>query len=197
MALLILPWTFRNYRAFGEVVPLNTNAGFALFWGNHPIHGTKFIPLLGNDVYADLIPAELLPLSEAQIDQELLRLGLQFIVDDPGRFITLSLSRAVEYFKFWPTADSSLISNISRVASFGLALPLMLAGLLLSTPLMVNPQFEQQRAQLVLLYLFILIYTGIHLASWTLIRYRLPVDAVLLMFAALTVTTIARRVRRQ
>jgi hypothetical protein len=29
-----------------------------------------------------------------------------------------------------------------------------------------------------------LIYTAIHLLSWALIRYRLPVDAVLLPFAA-------------
>jgi len=35
-----------------------------------------------------------------------------------------------------------------------------------------------------LLYLFIGVYTAIHLLSWALIRYRLPVDAVLIVFAA-------------
>ena len=43
VALMIAPWTARNYRAFGTFTPLNTNAGFALYWGNHPIHGTSFM----------------------------------------------------------------------------------------------------------------------------------------------------------
>jgi len=38
-----------------------------------------------------------------------------------------------------------------------------------------------------LLVLFVTVYTGIHLLSWALIRYRLPVDAVLLVFAGLAV----------
>ena len=32
--LLISPWTIRNYYAFGTFVPLNTNAGFAFYWGD-------------------------------------------------------------------------------------------------------------------------------------------------------------------
>ena len=35
-----------------------------------------------------------------------------------------------------------------------------------------------------LLILFALVYTALHLLTWALIRYRLPVDAVLVPFAA-------------
>jgi hypothetical protein len=38
-----------------------------------------------------------------------------------------------------------------------------------------------------LLILFALVYTAIHLLTWALIRYRLPVDAVLITFAALAI----------
>jgi hypothetical protein len=38
-------------------------------------------------------------------------------------------------------------------------------------------------SEALILYLFIVVYTAVHLLSWTLIRYRLPVDAVLLIFA--------------
>ncbi|MGZ9226839.1 MAG: ArnT family glycosyltransferase, partial [Anaerolineales bacterium] len=62
LALLVAPWTFRNYQAFRTFVLLNTNAGFAFYWGNHPIHGTHFIPILPAEQYRDLIPTELLPL---------------------------------------------------------------------------------------------------------------------------------------
>jgi hypothetical protein len=41
--------------------------------------------------------------------------------------------------------------------------------------------------------LFVALYTLVHLLSWALIRYRLPVDAVLLVFAALAVERVAGR----
>jgi hypothetical protein len=45
----------------------------------------------------------------------------------------------------------------------------------------------------VLLYLFVLLYTAIHLLSWALVRYRLPVDSVLLVFAGAALVTLAQR----
>ena len=47
-----------------------------------------------------------------------------------------------------------------------------------------------------LLIMFVLIYSVIHLLTWALIRYRLPVDAVLIPFAALAVSHLARRSMR-
>lgn len=195
VAALIAPWTLRNYRAFGTFVPLNTNAGFAFYWGNHPIHGTHFMPLLPLDgpSYQDLIPAQLLPLNEGQLDRALLQAGIGFVVDDPLRYLQLSWSRIPEYVKFWPSPDSGLISNVSRVASFGLLLPFMLYGLWLAARRLRAPDHPAQRAQIVLLYLFMVVYTLLHLLTWTLIRYRLPVDAILLIFAALALVGLAKR----
>lgn len=187
IVLLIAPWTIRNYRAFGILVPLNTNAGFAFFWGNHPIYGTQFVPLLPADgpSYQDLIPVELRPLNEGQLDQALLKEGLRFVAQDPVRYLLLSLSRTREYFKFWPSSGSGFISNVSRVGSFGLLLPFMLYGLWCAIPLLRRPSHPAQRAQIMLLLLFMVVYTLLHLLTWALVRYRLPVDAVLLSFAAL------------
>ncbi len=183
LALIITPWTIRNYRAFGTFVLLNTNAGFAFYWGNHPIYGTKFIPLLSQS-YQDLIPPNLLVLNEGKLDQALLREGIKIVLNDPVRYVLLSFSRTEEYFKFLPSRDSSLISNISRVGSFGIFLPFMITGIWISLSFFRNPVFSKKRAYLLILYLFIIIYTAIHLMSWTLIRYRLPVDAFLIIFAA-------------
>jgi hypothetical protein len=44
-----------------------------------------------------------------------------------------------------------------------------------------------------LIYLFVGVYTLIHLASWPGARYRLPIDAVLIPFAALALVHIADR----
>jgi hypothetical protein len=39
------------------------------------------------------------------------------------------------------------------------------------------------------------LYTAIHLLSWALIRYRLPVDAVMVIFAGSAVVDIGERLR--
>ncbi len=194
LILSILPFTIYNYTRFNSFVLLNTNAGYAFFWANHPIHGTHFIPAseMGN-AYGKLIPTDLLGLDEAALDRALLERGLQFIVDDPGRYVRLSLSRIPAYFKFWPDAASGTISNISRVGSFGLFLPFILVGLF--RPL-VNWSarkltFSRPSSTVTLLYLFILVYTGIHVLSWSLVRYRLPVDAVFIIFAAFALADLA------
>jgi 4-amino-4-deoxy-L-arabinose transferase-like glycosyltransferase len=245
---LVLPFTIYNYARFQRFVLLNTNAGYAFFWANHPIYGTHFQPILPPEMgtYQSLIPPDLHHLDEAALDQALLKRGVQFVLDDPVRYLRLSLSRIPAYFMFWPSPDSSLTSNISRVSSFGLFLPFMIYGLLLalfnghhnrdrhgrlsvasaSSPLIAGPQFANplstdpsdrrepvlSAAQdlpteaspptfhpsnasnpIFLLILFASLYTLIHLLSWALIRYRLPVDAVLLIFAALALVDIGQR----
>lgn len=193
---MILPFTTYNYQRFGEFVLLNTNAGYALFWGNHPIHGTQFIPILPMGTYQELIPKELLILNEAALDKALLSRGIKFVLDDPVRYLLLSISRIPAYFVFWPSAESSTISNLSRVSSFGILLPFMLYGLVRSFSFRRNKTIGDFLASpLFLLYLFVFIYAGIHLLSWALIRYRLPVDAVLLVFAGLAVVDLVNRIK--
>ena len=191
--VMVIPFTVFNYLRFDRFVLLNTNAGYALFWSNHPVYGTKFVPILTEDMgsYHALIPEELLALDEAAMDQELLKLGIGFIVDEPGRYLALTISRIPPYFIFWPSSASSLISNISRVSSFGILLPFMLYGLYRSFRERVKPLVKQP---LFLLYMFMVVYTGIHVLTWTLVRYRLPVDAVLVIFAGLAIVDIAGRV---
>ncbi len=195
--LMMSPFTLRNYLAFDRFVPLNTNAGYAFFWGNHPIYGTKFIPILPPEMgsYYALIPSELLAqgLNEAELDSALLKRGLGFVFDDPVRYILLSLSRFKSYFIFWPSSESGLISNISRTASFGLFLPFMGYGLFLSFTCIDAEQKHLQKSPFLLFYLFIVIYTAIHVLTWTLVRYRLPIDAVLIIFAGLAAADLVKR----
>ncbi|HBY09203.1 MAG TPA: hypothetical protein DEH22_16025 [Chloroflexi bacterium] len=184
---MILPFTIYNYARFDRFVLLNTNSGYAFFWGNHPIYGTHFEPILPPEMgsYQELIPQEVRSLDEAALEQELLKRGIQFILDDPGRYILLSLSRIPPYFMFWPSPDSGTISNISRVFSFGLLWPFMLYGLI-RVPFWKEAKFKFKIVSpYFLVYLFIFIYALIHIMTWTLIRYRLPIDALLVIFSAI------------
>jgi hypothetical protein len=83
---------------------------------------------------------------------------------------------------FWPKTSSSPLSNLTRVFSYGVALPFILAGIVLWVG-----DLRKRRLHLdegLLLLMFGLVYSAIHLLSWAGIRYRLPVDAVSIIFAA-------------
>ncbi|HEY3475378.1 MAG TPA: glycosyltransferase family 39 protein [Anaerolineales bacterium] len=180
--LVISPWTLRNYLVYREFLLLNSNAGYALYASNNPNLGTDW----RNEFVVVPVPEELAGQNEAELDRALTQKGVEFILADPKRYLWLTLDKSVEYFRFWPSGDSSRISNLNRVLSFGLYLPFMVLGLGLSV---------SRWRYFVPLYLFIVIHTGIHLLSWPSPRYRLPVDAVLMIFAGLTLIELAKQLK--
>ena len=182
MILLISPWTLRNYRVYHHLLLLNSNAGYALYASANPNLGTDW----RSDEVVVPVPEALSGQNEAELDRALTRRGIQFMLADPERYLRLTLDKTLEYFKFWPSNESGRTSNLVRVLSFGLYLPFMLLGLYLS--------FSRWRSFAVL-YLFIVIHTGIYLLTWPAPRYRLPVDAVSMVFAALAVCELARQIK--
>lgn len=196
ITLFILPFTIYNYERFNQFVLLNTNAGFAFYWANHPIYGTHFEGILTQSTYLDLLPKELYGLNEAALDRELLNRGLQFVIQDPLRYFFLSLSRIPVYFMFWPSPHSSILSNISRIGSFGVFLPFMIYGLL-TTLTKKGEEKVTLYSPVFLLLLFILVYSLIHIFTWTLIRYRLPIDAVLVLFAAVGFSDLIQKIQQR
>ena len=189
VVVAIFPFTVYNYFRFNRFVLLNTNAGYVLFWANHPYYGTHFVPILSPETYHNLIPRELLHLDEAALDQALLRLGVQYILQDPVRYGLLSLSRIPIYFEFWPSRQDGLVSNLARLGGFGLFLPFMVVGLIRGWLLLIRKIKSWHQilsSSVFFISLFMFFYTGLHIFAWSLIRYRLPVDAFLLSFAGLS-----------
>jgi hypothetical protein len=178
----IAPWTYRNYRVYGQFLLLNSNTGYAMYSAQHPMHGTRFREFEGAPMPDDLPWG-----NEALLDRELMRRGIRFVLDEPARYLLLSLSRVRAYFEFWPTPDTSLLHNLGRTGSFGLLLPLLLYGLVLSFR---SPRFWAKNG---LLLLFAGVYIPLHLLTWAMVRYRLPVDAAWMPVAAWAVVDLGRR----
>jgi hypothetical protein len=44
MALVVVPWTIRNYAVFGEIIPVATNGGITLLTGNNPSANGDYTP---------------------------------------------------------------------------------------------------------------------------------------------------------
>jgi hypothetical protein len=176
--LFILPFTIRNYIVYGAFLPLNSNAGYAFYSSNYPAQGTHF-----DQDYVAPLPQGTVLGNEAHLSAQLTRLGLEFILSDPKRFLLLSLNRVGVFFNFGFRSDSSLQNNLIRTLSTGLYLPLFLLGIWFS-----RHDFHRY----ILFYLFAVIFSLIHIFSWAGIRYRLPIDAVFMPFAALSVAHIAK-----
>lgn len=180
IAGLILPWTARNFLVYHDFLLLNSNGGYWFYSSNHPSQGTNFDPS-----FVAPVPDKLKSLDEPALDRALYREAFGFITADPVRFVLLTLNRTKDYFWILPSENSSLISNLSRLFSFTLYLPFMLYGLYLSR--------RQWRACL-LLYLYVAFDSGLSLISWSAPRYRLPSDAVMMVFAALAIANPGERV---
>ena len=195
MLLFILPFTIRNYLVYDEFLLLNSNAGYAMYSAQHPMHGIDF-----QEYAAAPIPDDLwVGLSEAQMDRELMRRGIGFVLDEPGRYLLLSLSRVLDYFEFWPT-DTSLLHNLGRLGSFAIFMPFMIAGIWMAIrrrrPLRKFDDwahFFVEPAGIALT--FMLAYCVLHVLTWAMPRYRLPSDAVAIPFAALAIAALIQRVK--
>jgi hypothetical protein len=182
LVLAILPFTIHNYLLWGRFMLLESQFGHVFWNGNHPGHNGDFQPY---KVFP--IPDEVLASNnDADITNRLLRMGIENVIHDPGHFARLIVTRLREFFLFWPTADSTWLANLMRVFSFAVMLPFMVIGLVLS---------RKRWQEFAPIWLFMLIHTGVYALSWTMIRYRIPMDALLIIFAAFAVMSIGRSLR--
>jgi hypothetical protein len=83
--------------------------------------------------------------------------------------------------------------------SFGVCLPFLLAGLFIAArrPAAAPPASAPNAARfrgVILVMLLAGLYCLVHLLTWTLIRYRLPVDAMVMPFAAVAIVHVFHRV---
>lgn len=180
--MALLPFTMRNYNLWGHVMLLEAQFGHVFWNGNHPGHEGDFHPYKVFEIPEEVLESN----NDAEITNELLRRGIRNVIEAPDHFLLLTLTRLREYFTFWPTQDSTLPANVLRVISFGLIVPFTIIGLVAGL----------RRWQMLLpVYLFMLIHTGVYAVSWTMIRYRIPVDVFFIIFTAYAIVLISEHIR--
>ena len=76
LAVCILPWTYRNFQVHGQFLLLNSNAGYAMYSAQHPMHGASF-----SEFDAKPVPEGWWGQPEPELDRNLMRLGIQFVLE--------------------------------------------------------------------------------------------------------------------
>lgn len=97
--LLILPWSYRNYRIFGEWVLVSTNGGLTLLTGNNPSARGDFTE---NDSLVVSIPRTVA--TQLDVDKEAKRRALEWIKNNPVLFVRLL---PLKVYRLWaPDGES-------------------------------------------------------------------------------------------
>jgi len=182
-ALVVSPWTVRNYRVFGAFVPVSTNGGYTFYGANNA-------QAFGG--HREGFPPPLPGLSDPAAEDEYYRRGLDWISDHPADFARLALRKLARLFSplsvaSWetdyplPPAAGCLVRGL-----YGAFLATALGGALLA--------LRRWRA----IFLFYVPMLSV-LASAVLFygdtRYTLPMVPSLLIFAGFAVSSAGERLR--
>lgn len=97
--LVVSPWSYRNYKIFGEWVMVSTNGGLHLLSGNNPSARGSYTP---DDPLMSSIPRTVA--TQLDVDKEARKRAINWIRENPGPFIALIPSKI---FRQWgPDGES-------------------------------------------------------------------------------------------
>lgn len=173
---VLLPWAWRNHVVVGRWIWTATNSGFTMYDGFNPdATGAS------DQSFVAGMKSTLAPMSETERSQHLNRLAWQFIHENPGRVIALTLAKVArtwspiplsrEYGGNWKLVAVALIYTIPLFV-------LTLAGLWLA------PMSRPVKLFLILPALY---FTVAHAVSVGSLRYRVPADVPMAVLAAAVV----------
>jgi hypothetical protein len=178
MVGVVLPWTLRNYRVSGAIVPVSANLGLNLWQGNHPEADGAAYPLNQVD------PLE--GYSEVERDQIYQQWALQQIQSDPGRFLALIPRKIGKFFAPLETSNRGRIPlRLGFVVDWGWVAFLGIAAWGFLRTLSRSREW-------VLIYLLILYPVGLAAGFYGATRYGMVVYPYLFLLVADPLVWMAR-----
>jgi hypothetical protein len=188
--ITIAPWSIRNTIVMHKPILLNTMYGFNLWRGNHPgASGTSRVDK-DRTSEANLSPEykEYInlnhPNTEIGIDKFFLDEANKFIKADPGRYVKLTLKRALYYLTFDPTHPLS--SNFAYIAGYTFAVIFGIWGAIL---LIKAGKFEN------IFFYTALIFLAFYSPVIVLPRYRLVFSWLFVALSSVSLTKLLTKIR--
>jgi 4-amino-4-deoxy-L-arabinose transferase-like glycosyltransferase len=181
-ALVLTPWTVRNYRVHGAFVPATTQTGLMLYASYNPPEGVfGFNP-------KDNVTAAADRLSEPEASAALARAAVDAIQASPGKALRL---QALKVLYFWVPLDWEMLPLYGAFnPTYAFMAVWSLSYVALRRRRGSSP--PTWPAWLPILYFF-----GMALLFFGTPRYRLPVEPLLALFAAAGLVTLDQRVGRR
>ena len=172
--VLMAPWWLHNYKAYQTFVRLNLGSGVALLSGNSPSNQSGGID---NNLNATMAPFAEIADPVAR-DKAMQRAALNYIKEDPGRFLIQAAKRFQRFWSPWPQTEE-YSRPLYKLISFCSFIPVLLLALVFVV--LYGRTYFRRIAPLLL---FIVYLNSLHLVFPASLRYRLPVEPFLIVLAA-------------
>jgi 4-amino-4-deoxy-L-arabinose transferase-like glycosyltransferase len=177
--VLMSPWWFHNYKMYGQFVRLDLADGVTSILensGSYERHGLDWSVEQPWAPFGGIVD----PVSQ---NDAMRRAAISYIWNNPTRWLQTSLDRLRRFFTPWP---SGLTERTTQRVSEGaieaitaaVTVPFLGAAL-------VSLLFLRRRWRLMLpLLIPIAFLTAVHAATHALMRYRIPIDPLLIVLAS-------------
>jgi hypothetical protein len=116
LILLLLPWAIRNLIVMDSFVPLTTSSGSNLYGGNNP---------RADGGYVSTEPYILPDVDEVESDRIFRQRAINWIEDNPGKFLSLSVVKAARFFWVLSLGTAGFF-NVPPIAFIGILIVLLL-----------------------------------------------------------------------
>jgi hypothetical protein len=200
VVVTLVPWTIRNLHAFGQLVPVTDETGYAIAGTYDSVsqHLRRY-PAIWLPPFAEIarIDAAHPTINEAQTSDRLLPQGLDYIADHPGSLLRTAywnvrrLLNVSPGFERWFAGSESYPPELAALSAYAFWLLLIVVAGGLSAAAV------RRRAALAPAALWCcplaVVLVAVPLMAST--RYRSPADPFLVLFASLTLTEAAAWVR--
>jgi 4-amino-4-deoxy-L-arabinose transferase-like glycosyltransferase len=187
-AAFMSPWWIRNAILLDTFVPFTTGSAQNLYLGNNPHKLDAGIDWASNVEPNVVTRISALP-NEMERQRAFGKVAMDYIKTNPGAFIDAAAKKFARFWNVIPNArefNSGLYSIISA-ASFG---PILLLALICAVR-----RWRQWRV-IVPIYLLIAYFTLVHVITIASLRYRLPIEPILILLAAEPLGSLFERVRQ-
>ena len=172
--VLMAPWWLHNYKAYHTFVRLNLGSGVALLSGNSPSNQSGGID---KNLIATMTPFSEIADPVAR-DKAMQRAALNYIKEDPGRFLIQAAKRFERFWSPWPQTEE-YSRPLYKLISFCSFVPVVL--LALAFVILYGRTHFRRIAPLLL---FIVYLNSLHLVFPASLRYRLPIEPFLIILAS-------------
>jgi hypothetical protein len=173
-AMVVIPWTARNYAQFHQFVPISTNNGRNLFIGNSPITTPN------SGVAADVVPlctGVHEGMTEYDYDAAMRQCAVEWISQHPMAAAKLYVGKVLNNFNYRnEMATPGQATQWHEWVEFATYYPLLLLSLV---RLAWARRYPLHRAE-VLIYLLYFVNALVGAVFFTRLRFRIPFDFMLI-----------------
>jgi hypothetical protein len=184
--LCCLPWTIRNYSVFHRFIPFRTNFPFELYIGNNENYATDH-PQFPPPVTKERETVRYIHMGEIPFMDEEMRKAKLFIASHPRKTLILAADRFAAFWTGAPFALDVFLSTDSWLVRTVL-LCATLSGIGALAGIVVL--FWRRSPFAFPLAVYPLVYPLVYYITHTSLRYRHPLDPIVLLLTAVSVAAL-------